>query len=277
VLSGIEEAEVGFREGAHKVVSDLRETGQDLNEKNYREYYHDALEYRDQMYSLFDHGALGLRDKAEGEALFRRIAERSMEYARGARYMPEEFENLESRLRKKYICNLSVFQSLPDSFAVDQIFPIVPIHRLNERPDVRASLVDITCDSDGEVDRFIDLRATKGYLEVHNLIPGRPYYLGFLLIGAYQDTMGSPHNLFGKVHEAEAIQDENGDLTVTLCRTGQTALDSLRQFGHDQESLSVVVRKYVDRQVAAGALGESEGAAVIQEYARRLGSYTYLD
>jgi arginine decarboxylase len=276
-LSGTEQAEVSFQESAHKLVHDLFETDRDLNEKNYREYYHDALEYRDQMYSLFDHGALGLRDKAEGEALFWRVAGRAMEYARGARHVPEEFEHLESSLRKKYICNLSVFQSLPDSFALDQMFPIVPIHRLNERPDVRASLVDITCDSDGEVDRFIDMKQTKRYLEVHDLIPGRPYYLGFLLIGAYQETMGSPHNLFGQVHEAEAVLEEDGDVTVAPCRRGQTALDSLRHFGHDEQSLSAVVRNDVERQIAAGSLSAGEGAALIQEYSLRLGKYTYLD
>jgi len=262
--------------GAHQVIRDLEETERGLSVKNYREYYHDALEYRDQMYSLFDHGILGLKDRADGESLFWNIAGRAMEYSRSARYMPEEFQVLESRLRNKYICNLSVFQSLPDSFALDQMFPILPIHRLNERPEVQASLVDITCDSDGEVDAFVDRKEVKGALEVHELIPGRPYYLGFLLVGAYQEAMGSAHNLFGRVHESEAVMDRAGSLHVRLSARGQSALDTLGRFGHEESRLVASVRQRLKVRVEAGDLSRKQGERLAGEYADRLREYTYL-
>ena len=147
--------------------------------KNYRESYHDAIEYRDQMYSLFNLGMLDLEERAKCESLFWEVAKRAVRYSRTAKHTAEEFIELASKLHDKYICNFSVFQSLPDHWALDQLFPVLPIHRLNEFPSRKATLVDITCDSDGEVEKFVDLKDIKGALELHPLLPGRPYYLAF--------------------------------------------------------------------------------------------------
>ncbi len=275
-LSGTDTETVRLEQDPPKVIHDLRETEQGINIKNYREYYHDGLEYRDQMYSLFDHGMLDLEDKADGETLFWSIADKAMAYARRARFMPEEFADLETRLRRKYICNLSVFQSLPDHFALDQLFPVVPVHRLDEEPTVQASLVDITCDSDGEVDKFIDLREIKDSLEVHELVPGKPYYIGFLLVGAYQDTMGCHHNLFGRVHEAEVLLDEDGTTQLRNQRRGHAARDTLRIFGHDDEELAAGVERVVSAMEGRGDLGGGERERILADYRQRLGRYTYL-
>ncbi len=275
-LSSTDTENVHIGQDRPKVLQDLMEVEQGVTVKNYREYYHDALEYRDQMYSLFDHGMLELEDKADGETLFWSIADKAMAFARRARFMPEEFSDLESRLRKKYICNLSVFQSLPDHFALDQLFPVVPVHRLDEEPTVQASLVDITCDSDGEVDKFIDLREIKDALEVHELVPGEPYYLGFMLVGAYQDTMGCHHNLFGRVHEAEVLLGDDGSVSVHNHRRGHDARDTLKIFGHDDEALSACMDRVLEVMEARGELGNGERERTLQDYRTRLGRYTYL-
>ena len=260
-----------------QVVEDLGEVLRSIHVKNYRELYHDALEYRDQLYSMFNLGMIDLRDRAQGESLFWEIAARAVRFSRTAKYQADEFEELEHRMHDKYIVNLSVFQSLPDAWALDQLFPVVPIRRLNERPSVRATLVDITCDSDGEVDKFVDLRDIKGALEVHPLREGEEYHLAFLLIGAYQDTMGDVHNLFGKVHEAEVLLDpDSGKAVVRNVRRGAEARHTMGHFGYRETALVDAVRGIVKERVASGAIRADDAEGIVKDYEERLARYTYL-
>ncbi len=260
-----------------QVVQDLAEVERTITVKNYREFYHDALEYRDQMYSLFNLGMLELEDRAKAECLFWSIAAKTVRYSKSAKFVAEEFVELESKLHDKYICNFSVFQSLPDHWALDQLFPVVPIHRLNERPTVRATLVDITCDSDGEVEKFVDRRTIKGALELHELTKGRPYYLAFLLIGAYQDTMGDMHNLFGRVHEAEVLVNGDGGHTIRDVRRGDPAAETLSAFGFLPDELAGEIEAGLARRVERGLVDRDEARRLLADYRERLQHYTYLD
>ena len=275
-ISGVDPEPPRLNGREAQVVADLAEVERTINVKNYREYYHDSLEYRDQMYSLFGLGMLGLEDRAKGEGLFWTIAGKAVRYAKSAKHMAEEFLELESKLHDKYICNFSVFQSLPDHWALDQLFPVVPVHRLNERPTRRAKLVDITCDSDGTVDKFIDLKDIKEALEVHALVPGEPYYLAFVLVGAYQDTMGDMHNLFGRVHEAEVILDPRGATVIRNVRRGENAGDTLRCFGFHDDELVESIEAKLREQVNDGGLDRGDAAELLEDYRLRLRRYTYL-
>ncbi len=270
------EVEVAPEDNAPAVIRDLAEIAATISVKNYREYYHDALEYRDHLYSLFRLGLLSLEDRARGELLFWKIAERAVAFAKTAKLVADEFLELEQRLHEKYICNFSVFQSLPDHWALDQLFPIVPIHRLNERPVHRATLVDITCDSDGQVDKFVDLKAIKPALEVHPCKRGERYYLGVALAGAYQDPMGDLHNLFGTVHEVQAVLDPEGRTVLTGTQRGDRACDTLLRFGYTRRGLLAGVRALIARAEAEGRLDAAEGATLLERYRRALGRYPYL-
>jgi arginine decarboxylase len=259
-----------------QVVQDLAEVARRISVKNYREFYHDALEYRDQMYSLFNLGLLGLEDRAKAEVLFWEIANKAVRYARTAKVMADEFQELETKLHDKYVCNFSVFQSLPDHWALDQLFPVVPVHRLNETPTRKATLGDITCDSDGEVEKFVDLKDIKDALEVHELRAGEPYYLAFVLVGAYQDTMGDMHNLFGRVHEAEVLLDPRGKTVIREVRRGEAAADTLACFGYEQEELVERVAGGLREKVHRGEMDREEAARLLDDYRERLTHYTYL-
>ncbi|HYP02394.1 MAG TPA: biosynthetic arginine decarboxylase, partial [Pyrinomonadaceae bacterium] len=201
-----------------QVVTELGDLRQNITIKNYREYYHDALEHRDELFTLFNLGLISLEDRAKGEVLFWDVCERADKYAQQAEYVSEEFDELRRLSRAKYLTNFSVFRSAPDHWALDQLFPIVPIHRLNKPPTAYATLCDITCDSDGVVDKFVDLHDVKQVLELHPLIEGEPYYLAFLLVGAYQEVMGNNHNLFGTPNEAHIHIDEDGYLIKKVLR-----------------------------------------------------------
>ncbi len=260
-----------------QVVQDLAEVARNISVKNYREFYHDALEYRDQMYSLFNLGMLDLPDRAKAENLFWDIARKAVRYSKTAKFVADEFVELESKLHEKYVCNFSVFQSLPDHWALDQLFPVIPIHRLNEEPRRRATLADITCDSDGEIEKFVDLKDIKSALEVHELLPDQPYYIGVALIGAYQDTMGDMHNLFGRVHEADVVLEAGGATAIGGVWRGETASDTIRSFGYEPEQLVETMRDALKRRVAAGGLTADEADGLLKDYRRRLSGYTYLD
>jgi arginine decarboxylase len=229
------------------------------------------------MYSLFNLGLLGLPERAKGECLFWSIASKAVRYSKSAKFVAEEFLELESRLHDKYICNFSVFQSVPDHWALDQLFPIIPVHRLNEPPTRKATLADITCDSDGEVEKFVDLKDIKDALEVHELREGEPYYLAFALVGAYQDTMGDMHNLFGRVNEAEVILGPKGAAVVTDVRRGEPASDTLSCFGYDRSDLVEAVKAQLRERTNRGEISDEDAEAFLENYTSRLSQYTYLD
>jgi arginine decarboxylase len=260
-----------------QIVQDLADAAKKISVKNYREFYHDAIEYRDQMLSLFNLGMLGLEDRAKAEMLFWEIAGKAVRFSKSAKFVADEFQDLESRLHDKYICNFSVFQSLPDHWALDQLFPVIPVHRLNEPPTRKVTLVDITCDSDGMIDKFVDLKDIKDAIEVHDLRPGEPYYLAFVLVGAYQDTMGDMHNLFGRVHEAEVILDQRGKAMVRDVRRGEPARDTMACFGYDEAELVEKVSTNLRERVHRGEISREDADELVESYRHRLAQYTYLD
>jgi arginine decarboxylase len=253
-------------------LGDLRET---IGPKNYREYYHDALEHREELFTFFNLGLISLEDRAKGEVLFWDVCERADKLAQANEYVSEEFDELRRLSRAKYLANFSVFRSAPDHWALDQLFPIVPIHRLNKPPTAYATLCDITCDSDGVVDKFVDLHDVKNVLELHPLVEGEPYYIAFMLVGAYQEVMGNNHNLFGIPHEAQIYIDEDGYLIKKVIR-GTNVGESVQTARYDRGGLHEGFRRQVAQRVKRGELTQAEAAALVDFYESRISAYTYL-
>jgi arginine decarboxylase len=253
-------------------LADLRET---ITIKNYREYYHDALEHREELFTMFNLGLISLEDRAKGEVLFWDVCERADRYAQQSKYVPEEFGDLRRLLCAKYLTNFSVFKSVPDHWALDQLFPIVPIQMLNKPPTEFATLCDITCDSDGVVDKFVDLHDVKQTLELHKLDPDEPYYLAFMLVGAYQEVMGNNHNLFGTPNEAQIHIDEEGYLIKKVIR-GTTVGEAAGRARYERGLLHDGFRRQVSQRIKDGELSEAEGAELVNFYESRFDAYTYV-
>ncbi len=258
-----------------QVVIELGDLRESISVKNYREYYHDALEHREELFTLFNLGLISLEDRAKGEVLFWDVCERADKYAQQAKYVSEEFGELRRLLCAKYLTNFSVFRSLPDHWALDQLFPIVPIHGLNKPPTEYTTLCDITCDSDGIVDKFVDLHDVKQVLELHPLNPEEPYYIAFLLVGAYQEVMGNNHNLFGAPHEAHIHIDEEGYLIKKVIK-GTTVGGAAERARYERSLLHDGFRRLINQRVKDGELSEAEGAELAQFYESRYDAYTYL-
>ncbi|MCX7848645.1 biosynthetic arginine decarboxylase [Thermus sp.] len=259
-------------EGAHPLVKELWEGLQGLSPKNFREVYHDAFADKETLQTLYDLGLVSLKDRALAEEIFYHIARRVYAIVRELPYAPDEFEDLEKLLADKLICNFSIFQSLPDAWAIHQLFPIVPLSRLHEPPTRQATLVDISCDSDGKIDRFIDLHDVRQSLPVHAVRPGEPYYLGVFLVGAYQDVLGSSHNLFGQVGEAHVAVDEEG-FAIERFVPGETAEKVIEKMGFTARELF----QGMERLVRQSRLSPAEKGAFLERYVRELQGYTYLE
>jgi arginine decarboxylase len=260
-----------------QVVNELYDLYRTMNAKNFLEYYHDALEHKEELFTLFDLGYINLEHRAKGEVLFWEVCDKANKFAMEKQHQSEEFDDLRKLLSAKYLCNFSVFRSLPDHWAIDQLFPIVPIHRLNEVPTDRATLVDITCDSDGVVDKFVDLHDVKEVLEVHDLKPGEPYYLGVMLVGAYQEVMGNFHNLFGTTNEAHIIIDKDGEYHISKVIHGSPVGEMLTFARYEQEFLQKGFRKLLNREIKKGKLTEEKADTLLEDYDGFYNSYTYLD
>jgi len=258
-----------------QVVTELGDLRASITVKNYREYYHDALEHREELFTLFNLGLVSLEDRAKGEVLFWDVCERADKYAQQAKYVSEEFDDLRRLLCAKYLTNFSVFRSVPDHWALDQLFPIVPIHYLNKSPTEYATLCDITCDSDGVIDKFVDLHDVKQVLELHALVPGETYYLALMLVGAYQEVMGNNHNLFGTPHEAHIHIDDEGYLIKKVIR-GTTVGDATSGARYERSLLHDGFRRLISQRVKDGELSEADGAELAQFYESRYDAYTYL-
>jgi arginine decarboxylase len=253
-------------------LGDLRET---ISVKTYREYYHDALEHREELFTMFNLGLISLEDRAKGEVLFWDVCERADKYAQQAKYVAEEFDDLRRLLCAKYLTNFSVFRSVPDHWAIDQLFPIVPIHKLNKPPTEYATLCDITCDSDGIVDKFVDLHDVKQVLELHPLVEGEPYYIAFMLVGAYQEVMGNNHNLFGTPHEAHIHIDEDGYLIKKVIK-GTSVGEAAERARYERSMMHEGFRRQIAQRIKHEELTEAEGAELIEYYEACFDSYTYL-
>jgi arginine decarboxylase len=257
---------------AHPLVKELWESLESLSPKNFREVYHDAFADKETLQTLYDLGLVSLKDRALAEEIFYHIARRVYAIAQSLSYAPDELEDLEKLLADKLVCNFSIFQSLPDAWAIHQLFPITPLNRLQEPPTRRATLVDISCDSDGKIDRFIDLHDVRHTLPVHPVRPGEPYYLGVFLVGAYQDVLGSNHNLFGQVGEAHVVVDEEG-FAIERFVAGETAEQVIEKMGFTARELMLGV----ERLVRQSRLSPAEKGAFLERYARELRGYTYLE
>jgi arginine decarboxylase len=262
----------------HNVVREMREVISNLTPKNLLESYHDALQRKEEAFSSFKLGYLDLEDKAKVENMFWRLCHQIVKMAAGQKYVHEELAGLHKYLSDQYMCNFSLFQSVPDHWAIQQLFPIVPIHRLNEEPLNASTLVDITCDSDGKVDKFIDLRDVRDTLPLHPL-NGHPYYLGVFLMGAYQDIMGDVHNLFGRVNEVHVFEDadEPNGYYIEETILGNTVGGILSTIQYNPTELVSRVKSSIDQQVKLGMLKPREGVELLNDYEQRLNEYTYID
>jgi arginine decarboxylase len=253
-----------------------------LGRLNKLEAFHDAAERREDAHNMFVLGLMELLDKAKIEALYWQISEAVVQSFRGQAYVPEEIRKLEDSLGDQYLCNFSVFQSLLDHWALGQLFPIMPVDRLEERPSRETTLVDITCDSDGQINKFIDLRDVRDTLPVHALRGNgggpEPYYLGFFLMGAYQDIMGDLHNLFGRVNEVHVFlePDEPAGYYVEEVIEGSTVGQTLTSVQYDENELKRQMKTQIDAAIKSDRLKPSEAMRLLDDYERGLKDYTYL-
>ena len=262
-----------------QIVRDIIEICDNLGRKNRLENLHDAHEIRERAQAMFDLGLLDLRAKARIETVYWQIAGAVVAMFQGMRYVPEEVKEMEVALGDQFLCNFSVFQSLLDHWALGQLFPVLPIHRLNELPDRNATLVDITCDSDGKVSKFVDLQDVKETLPLHRWEPGDPYYIGFFLVGAYQDIMGDMHNLFGRVNEMHIYLDEDEDCGyyVEEVLPGSTIAQVLSLTQWDTNEIARRMKAQVDAAIKSDRLKPSEAMRLLDDYEKGLAAYTYLN
>lgn len=271
-----DQPEVSVDEDDPQVIVELKALYDDINAKNYREYYHDALDHKDELHTQFNLGLISLEDRAKGEVLFWEVCARASRFAKTTKVQEEEFDDLKRILASKYLCNFSVFRSVPDHWAIDQLFPIMPIHRLNEQPTDYATFVDITCDSDGHIDKFVDLKDVKEVLELHPFT-GDPYYIAIFLVGAYQEVMGNNHNLFGRPNEAHVIIDTDGRYHLKKIVQGSRVGDMLHAARYDKGQAWESMQRMINARIAGGFLESEEGDSLMKQYESDINRYTYLE
>ena len=261
----------------HQIIEDLRETVATVSRKNYSEAYHDAISLKEDALSLFRHGILDLKDRAKAERLYREICRKIWKIVRELDYVPEDLEPLEKLVSDTYYCNFSLFQSVPDSWAVKALFPVMPLHRLEQQPTRRGVLADLTCDSDGKIDQFIGLHDVKETLELHPFNKGQPYFLAVFLVGAYQEILGDLHNLFGDVNAVHIEHDTAHGYSVRHVVEGDTVRDVLEYVSYDQRSLLERLRRAIEQALSDGKITFEQSAALVRHYEGGLAGYTYLD
>ncbi|MEB3311133.1 MAG: biosynthetic arginine decarboxylase [Snowella sp.] len=277
------------KEKEHLIIRNLWETYETITSENYQEAYHDAVQFKEEATSLFNFGYLSLKERARAEQLYWVCCRKILEISRQQEYVPDDLEDLEKIMASIYYINLSVFQSAPDSWAIDQLFPIMPIHRLDEEPTNRGMLADITCDSDGKIDQFIDLRDVKSVLELHPLINEsltagnaespvkkyQPYYLGMFLVGAYQEIMGNFHNLFGDINVVHIQMNPKGYQIEHLVK-GDKISEVLSYVQYDAEDLIENMRRYTEQALEDNHMTLEQSQLLLENYERSLRHYTYL-
>jgi len=262
----------------HRVVTHLEEMLKNKAKLGRLERFHDAMQKKEEAFSLFNLGYLDLENRAAAEQIFWQICEQIAKEGRDSGYQPEELHDLDRLLADQYVCNFSVFQSLIDHWALKQLFPIAPLHRHKERPSVNAILVDITCDSDGNISNFIDLQDTKDYLTLHPL-NGKPYYLGIFLTGAYQDIMGDLHNLFGRVNEVHVFleDDEPNGFYIEEALSGSRIADVIEGVQYQQEELCRRMKALIDAATRKDMVKPREGVRLLELYESQMLNKTYLN
>ncbi|MDP2301137.1 MAG: biosynthetic arginine decarboxylase [Ignavibacteria bacterium] len=260
----------------HELLHELYSLWENLNQPKMLETWHDALQIREEVLDRFSLGMLDLKTRAKIERLFWTIAKELQSMLNEVKHAPDELTYLKKLLSDKYFCNFSVFQSLPDSWAIDQIFPIIPIQRLDEKPERSATIQDITCDSDGKIDSFISTRNFSYYLPVHSLNNKEPYYIGVFLVGAYQEILGDLHNLFGDTNAVHISVDENG-YKIDQIIDGESVAEVLDYVQYSAKKLVRIVETWVMSSVKAGIITAEEGKEFLSNYRSGLYGYTYLE
>jgi arginine decarboxylase, biosynthetic len=263
-------------EDAHESVVELYKLWDEMNQSRLMETWHDAQQIREECLDMFSLGLLDLVTRAQVEKLYWSIAREVYKIAMDMKHAPEELRKISKMLPDKYFCNFSLFQSLPDSWAVDQVFPIVPISRLEERPTRTATLQDITCDSDGKIDNFINMRNYTYHLPVHTLNKKEPYYIGVFLVGAYQEILGDLHNLFGDTNAVHISVNKEG-YQIEQVIDGETIADVLEYVQYSPKKLVRTVESWVTSSMKAGKISVEEGREFLSTYRSGLYGYTYLE
>ena len=260
----------------HELVHELYEIWDNLNQSRMLEAWHDAQQIREEALDLFSHGIVDLRTRAQIERLYWSVTREINQIASGLKHAPDEFRKLDKLLADKYFCNFSLFQSLPDSWAIDQIFPIMPIQRLDEKPDRNATLQDITCDSDGKIANFISTRYVSHDLPVHSLKQKESYYIGVFLVGAYQEILGDMHNLFGDTNAVHVSVDDKG-YSIDQVIDGETVAEVLDYVQYNPKKLVRTLETWVTKSVKEGKISVEEGKEFLSNYRSGLYGYTYLE
>src|SRR5438105_2494318 len=262
----------------HKLVGDILDVKQRLKRGNRIESLHDIQQIKEEAQQTFELGLLDLESKAKIDTIYWQLAQQIVNMHRGLRFIPEEVKQLETTLGDQYICNFSVFQSLLDHWALGQLFPIMPIHRLNTPPDRHGMIVDITCDSDGKVSKFTDLQDVRDTIPLHRIVPGEMYYLGVFMVGAYQDIMGDLHNLFGRVTEVHIFldPDEESGWYIEEVIGGSTIGEVLAMTQWDKIELMRLLKAQVDDAIKTDRLKPNDAMRLLDDYERLLQEYTYL-
>ncbi len=261
----------------HKLVHELTEVWDKLSSRSMLEDWHDAEDIREEALDLFRHGIIDLKTRAQIESLYWAISHEVAELAHHQKHVPDELRTLDKQMADKYFCNFSLFQSLPDSWGIDQLFPIMPIERLDEKPTRSATLQDITCDSDGKISTFVNGMQQTSYLPLHPVKPGEHYYIGVFLVGAYQEIMGNMHNLFGDTNAVHISIDDNGDYEIEQVIDGETVADVLEYVQYEPKKLVRGLEIWVSKAVKDGKITETEGKEFISNYRSGLYGYTYLE
>ena len=260
----------------HQLVHDLTEIWDKLSPRSMLEDWHDAQDIRDEALDLFRHGIIDLKTRAQIESLYWSISHEISELAHHQKHVPDELRSLDKMMADKYFCNFSLFQSLPDSWGIDQLFPIMPIDRLDEKPTRSATLQDITCDSDGKISAFVNYNQQTSYLPLHEIKEGEHYYIGVFLVGAYQEILGNMHNLFGDTNAVHVTVDESG-YSIDKTIDGETVADVLEYVQYDPKRLVRRLETWVSKAVKEGKITIEEGKEFISNYRSGLYGYTYLE
>ncbi len=279
IRSNSSEVDTSENEGEHIFVKNMREMAESFDQQtNMQEVYNDASQYKEQALDAFKLRVLSLEELAKIETLYWQIITRLQTYYSNAEYVPEELQELDYSLSSQYLCNFSVFQSAADTWAIDQLLPVVPITRMDERPEVNCALVDITCDSDGKIDQFTVGREITDILPMHRLKKDEPYYIGLFLTGAYQDVMGDMHNLFGRLNEVHifSYDDDPEDFYIEEVVKGSSVEDVLSIMQYNPRAMASDVKRLIDKQVSAGNIKPREGVRWTDFYENCLSGYTYL-
>jgi arginine decarboxylase len=268
--------EEAITENDHELVKELYTLWEDVNQPRMMETWHDAQQIREEALDRFSLGLIDLKTRAQIECLFWSISRKVFQIANRMKHVPEELRQISRMLTDKYFCNFSLFQSLPDAWAIDQIFPIMPVHRLNEEPTISATIQDMTCDSDGKIDNFIATRNSSHHLPVHPLKGKEPYYLGVFLVGAYQEILGDLHNLFGDTNAVHVSVNENG-YKIDQVIDGESIAEVLDYVQYNSKKLVRTVESWVTSSVKAGIITLEEGREFLSNYRSGLYGYTYLE